>query len=401
MLRSRSVVLLPLLALTLLAPTVSAANAPFRRAAPAALTAAPGPREHVAFLAVDETALAEFRSGDGGTLSLPAPDGTTLDLVLERVDVLAPGATVTYTDDSGTHAYAPDVTCFRGKVAGDPSGWAAITLTADGALGTVETHGERLQLAPVSAALASGEVPLVAFSAADEAASAATPFGCGVDADTEHVLDPNGPRPRLPRAATPNGITVDATRKTFNIAIDCDYEMYTHFASNLTSATAYVVSLMNVVSLIYQRDLEVELLVPYLNFWTTISDPYSATTTSTEDARNPRPSNADLEEVIMSRSVPRRSRQDAENAAPTVEKWDSVGQRRIRSSSLLLHPGADPGPLSRSWRQRSTSGPRIARSRSAASPRIARRSASSSACSGPACTRRSSASSGRTTKSTI
>lgn len=278
----RPVLLLTLLALTLLAPAADAANAPFRRAAPTALAVTSAPREHVAILSVDEAALAEFRAGDGGALSLPAPDGSTLELVLERVDVLAPGATITYTDDAGSHAYAPDVTCFRGTVAGDPSGWAAITFTTGGALGTVETRGERLQLAPVDAALRAGAGPLVAFSSADEAAQAASPFGCGVDADSEHLLDPNGPRPRLPREATPQGVTIDAQRKTFNIAIDCDYEMYTHFSSNLANATAYVVSLMNVVSLVYQRDLEAELLVPYLNFWTTVSDPYTGATTGAQ-----------------------------------------------------------------------------------------------------------------------
>ncbi len=279
---SRPFLLLSLLALSLLATAADAANAPFRRAAPTALTATSVQRENVAFLSVDAAALAEFRAGDGGTLSLPAPDGSTLDLVLERVDVLTPGATVTYTDDTGVHAYAPDATCFRGTVAGDPTGWAAITLTADGALGTVETQGERLQLAPVDARVRAGGGPLVAFSSADEAASTATPFGCGVDADSEHMLAPNGLRPRLPREATPQGVTIDAQRKTFNIAIDCDYELYTHFGSNLTNATAYVVSLMNVVSLIYQRDVEAQLLVPYLNFWTTVSDPYTGATTSAQ-----------------------------------------------------------------------------------------------------------------------
>ena len=72
-------------------------------------------------------------------------------------------------------------------------------------------------------------------------------------ASTEASSTPPDPA-RLLRAATPNGVTIDAPCKTFNIAVDCDYEMYTTFSSNLTNATAYVVSLANVVSLIYERD---------------------------------------------------------------------------------------------------------------------------------------------------
>ncbi|MBI5170155.1 MAG: VCBS repeat-containing protein [Candidatus Eisenbacteria bacterium] len=285
----RLLVSLPLLALALSSLTAAAhAASPFVRAASpvrtvdAALATGLVPqRETVAYLGVDEAALAEFRSGDGGTLELPAPDGSTLSLELARVDVLAPGATITFTDDAGSHAYTPDVVCFRGTIAGESGSWAALTLTADGALGVIETHGEQLQLAPVAASIAGGRA-LHALSPATNLASAASTFTCGVNESTEAELDPAGPQPRLPRAATPNGVQIDAPRKVFAIAVDCDYELYTTFSSNLANATAYVVSLMNVVSLIYERDLEATLNVSYLNFWSTVSDPYTQSTTGTQ-----------------------------------------------------------------------------------------------------------------------
>ena len=123
----RLLVSLSLLALALSSLTAAAhAGSPFVRAAnpvrtaDAALATGLVPqRESVAYLSVDEAALAEFRSGDGGTLELPAPDGTTFTLNLTRVDVLAPGATVTFTDDAGPHALTPDVVCFRGSIAGE------------------------------------------------------------------------------------------------------------------------------------------------------------------------------------------------------------------------------------------------------------------------------------------
>ena len=71
-------------------------------------------------LTIDTQAMAEFRAAGGGTLTVPTAQGGTLELSLEPYDLMAPGASVSYSDATGRHPFTPDVSLFRGHVAGDP-----------------------------------------------------------------------------------------------------------------------------------------------------------------------------------------------------------------------------------------------------------------------------------------
>jgi hypothetical protein len=74
--------------------------------------------------------------------------------------------------------------------------------------------------------------------------------------------------------ATPEATNINAARFSFDLAVDCDYEMYgVKFGGNLTAATAYVMTVLGTVNLIDERDLETTLKLVYLNFWTTAADP--------------------------------------------------------------------------------------------------------------------------------
>ncbi|MCC6649513.1 MAG: VCBS repeat-containing protein, partial [Candidatus Eisenbacteria bacterium] len=272
-----------LLLLAIASPSQPAdAGTPFRHASAPAMALARAPqRADVAYLAVDDAALADFRAMGGGMLALPTADGSTLELVLAPFSVFAPGATITYTDETGAHPYTPDVTCFRGKVAGQPDSWAAITVSPQGAFGVIHTNGERLLLAPAERPM-EGFTPLHALAPENDALSGASTFRCGIDDANELSLSPNGPpEPRSGlRTVTPNSANLDAPRRVFGVAVDCDYDYYLKFSSNLANATQYTVSLFNVVSLVYERDLEATLLMPYLNIWTIVGDPYTQPTTS-------------------------------------------------------------------------------------------------------------------------
>src|SRR5262249_6658824 len=70
---------------------------------------------------------------------------------------------------------------------------------------------------------------------------------------------------------------------TFNLAVDCDYEIYhVRFVDDLAAATSYILTVLGMSNLIYERDLETTLKVVYLNFWTTADDPYTQSTTDGE-----------------------------------------------------------------------------------------------------------------------
>lgn len=277
-----------------------AANAPQAQAFRAAHAAAAFALPHTTLMTVDADAITAFRTANGGTLDVPAADGGTFSLTLEPSTLLAPGATLTYTDDAGAHALPTDISIYKGTVAGEAGSWAVISLSPRGAMGTVYSHGTHYQLMPAEKA-AAGALPLHALAADEDLRSEGSSFKCGVDGDNElSYTNPSlvtGGRLKtnaelgamsaaLPSSAapiTPDATQLNATRVVFDIALDCDYEIYANkFSSDLTAATNYVLTVLATSSLIYERDLEYTLHISYLNLWTTSSDPYNQATTSLE-----------------------------------------------------------------------------------------------------------------------
>lgn len=240
-------------------------------------------------MSVDTDAMSAFRAAGGGTLSLPTATGGVLDLELERYDVMGPNTNVTYTDATGRHPFVPDVTLFRGHVAGDTTSWVVLSMSGAGVLGTIEQDGQRLVLTPAQgfAPEGSASVGVHALAPENEAsiAAAASRWECGINASNERAyglrdlpLGLEAPR----RTATPDAAQLNATRMNFTAGVDCDLEVYaTKFGGNLTAATAYVMTLLGTVNLVYERDLEATILWNYVNLWT-VADPYNATSTSAE-----------------------------------------------------------------------------------------------------------------------
>lgn len=237
-------------------------------------------RPRVPLLAVDREALAALRASEGGTVTLPLPDGTSLALVLERRELFAAGAQVTTSDASGAHPLAVDVAFFRGRVPGEPGTWASVALTPGEVRATLVRGGGRMQLMPAAGTAADGEPALHVLADESQLETAAKAWKCGVDDANAGELEPGGPV-RLPsrRPAQPNSVQLDAPRQVLTLAIDCDEELTNgKFGGNVTAATNYVTNLLATVSLIYERDLEVTLNVGYLNLWTA-GDPYDAADT--------------------------------------------------------------------------------------------------------------------------
>ena len=274
-----------------------------RASAGAAGNAAPS---GVSVLATDAGAVRAFRHAGGGTLALPLADGGTATLVLEPLDVLGPNGTLSVTDDRGRHAVKPDVSLYKGRIAGEADSWAVIAMGAAGVFGTVQHGGERWNLSPTQAVRAGDAALPLHVLAPERAREGADRFECGIDAtNAERYTDPKArPVPGLlpgpddagglgaplgrnglvaPARGTAAAQVLAATRTSWKIAVDCDYEVYhLKFADNLTAASSYVLTVLGTVSLIYERDLAATLTFPYVNLWTTVADPYSSATTGAQ-----------------------------------------------------------------------------------------------------------------------
>jgi len=236
-------------------------------------------------MSVDEGAMAAFRAAGGGRLAIPAEDGATVELELEPYTLLAQGVGVTYTDDQGRHEYRPDLTLYRGHVAGDEQSWAVVSMGEAGLFGAVEQGARRWTLSPaLPVAAGTRGTGVHAFAPEGSLAASARRFVCGVTDENAAELGmrtlPASPDGRM---ATPNSAQLNGARFEVNLAVDCDYELYGNkFGSNLAAVTAYVQTVLGTVNLIYERDLELSMPIVYLHFWTTTSDPYTAANTSAQ-----------------------------------------------------------------------------------------------------------------------
>ncbi len=278
----RRTALLPLLALLLAVAPAAHARDLFTRVSPLAGRAATlSVRPQATLLAVDPVALDQLRGAAGGTVTLPLADGSSLELVLERRELFAPGAQVTVTDASGPHALPLALAFFRGSIPGDPDAWAQVTLTPEEVRATIVRGGRRLLLMPAEAPTGDGP-PLHALSAQEALDTPGGTWACGVDGFNEAELEPGDPQrePRRP-VARPDAVQIDAPRRVMTIAVDCDEEITGRFGGLVNAAANYIASLLATVSLIYERDLEVTLNVGYLNFWTS-TDPYTALDTANQ-----------------------------------------------------------------------------------------------------------------------
>lgn len=235
-------------------------------------------RPRTSLLAVDRPALDALRAARSGAMTLPLADGSSVELELERRELFAPDAQVTYTDEAGPHALETGVAVFRGRVRGEPGTWAVVTLAPGAVHATLFRGDERLLLMPAAMPGAAGaEPPLHALAAEAALETPLASWVCGVDGAMEAELDRGG---ATRRPAAPGGVQIDAPRRIFTIAVDCDSEIVaTKFGGSLAAATTYVTTLLATVSLVYEKDLDLTLDVGYLNFWTT-TDPYTQPTSN-------------------------------------------------------------------------------------------------------------------------
>jgi hypothetical protein len=247
---------------------------------------AASPASGATLLAVDEGALADFRAAGGGHLSVPDAAGATLEMDLEPYALMSDDAILSYTDATGRHPFHSDLSLFRGKVTGEDGSFAVVSMGESGVIGIVQRGDRRWTLSPVQAAAGPNAAGVGVHALAPEGslAEVASRFQCGINAtnEAEYGLTDQAPA-AAGRGATPYATQLNGVRFDLRLAVDCDYEIYgVKFGGNLSTATAYIQTVLGTVNLIYERDIEATLKLVYLNFWTTSGDPYTQSTTGAE-----------------------------------------------------------------------------------------------------------------------
>ena len=190
---------------------------------------------------------------------------STLDL--ERFDVWRPDAVI---EIDGQRAAVPTTAYFRGKVSGDDSSMAVISIRESGEIqGTVNKGGHtwlvgkgRSQRGLHSRSVKMDDVPA---------------FECGND-------DRFSPSERLgvdvdSAASLTSGTVLDQPHVA-NIAIETDYEYYAKF-NNTANALDYMADLVGYADVTYSREINTDMQIGFTRLFTEDNDPYSTSPAST------------------------------------------------------------------------------------------------------------------------
>jgi len=199
----------------------------------------------------------------------PLDQHKIVDLELEQFTVTSPTTKfVLGTDDGDRPAPHPDVVLFRGRVVEEPGSRVFLGISATHSNGYIALPGKEYILAPSRVRGknidAAHHVLYERFAAGANAPP--SPFQC---------------QTRTPRepAANIESQSVEAqaayTWRAAFVAIECDYEYGQAFDST-SDAFVYVLELLGAISSVYERDLQVRLVLPYIRIWQTVSDPYTA-----------------------------------------------------------------------------------------------------------------------------
>lgn len=202
-------------------------------------------------------------------VDVPLPNGRTVDLALERVDLAklhfgiqvdgAPSPNA--LDDS-------DLSVWMGKVDGDADSDVAIAFSRFGSRGWIRSASETVHLIAtpdVSRRGWSNAHTVMVSESSLEAHGRSLGDFCRID-----DLPRNG---RLASTAS-SSKSLSTTLFECKVAVETDWQLNQVFNNDLTAETTYVATLMGWVSYRYQQQLDVILTFPYVGFYTNANDPW-------------------------------------------------------------------------------------------------------------------------------
>lgn len=207
----------------------------------------------------------------------------SLDLVVHRIDPLAPDAVLEIARPASRKNSAPRVDrlprpethFFGGTVVGEQSSRVFLSVTDAGVFGFVFSEHGSFVLS--SGPYGSGESPAV-FSTEGEGFSAIDwfDFDC-IALDRPDGVSDDG---ELPGAgASDGGVAFMPSCRSIDIAIDTDQEYLSKFSGNVNAAVGYAQTLVAAADEIYRRDASVQIRLSYARMWST-QDPWTTATSS-------------------------------------------------------------------------------------------------------------------------
>jgi|GEM_PF-3747152 len=218
-------------------------------------------------------------------LDVPLARGRTVDMELNEMRVIAPGAVRTATTAGGIVPLPPvSAHVYRGSVVGDPASEVVLAISNSELRGWVDVAGATYDFGTDPGAKPDG-ITLHCY-AAPLADYVGTPMRCGVPDRTGEGLEGTD-HPNLNPRALASLPASDTLLYSVRGAFEGDYEYYQLFDS-LQEAQDHMVALVGMVSAIYERDLHCQIQIGYQNIYTSAEvQPYTK-----------RPAKASMEQAL-------------------------------------------------------------------------------------------------------
>jgi hypothetical protein len=258
------------------APAAAAAPPQFAAALPVAEAAGPGQAVKAPDMVSDAElfrfapdlvpSLLRLQPGESARVAgWPVAPGSRREVVITRHEVYAPNARVFEVNATGTRELRRSQRAFFwGSLADDPL--SAVVVSIDPAAGTVDGMTRSAGVATELKPLVPGKPGLHLLAAATAFLNAAAAghhlsWRCGeetlVPLPATATAGESHAAPRAQAAAT-NSTGFDLT----TVAIDTDHELLSlKFGNDTTEATDYIASMFATINVMYERDLNIELLV--------------------------------------------------------------------------------------------------------------------------------------------
>lgn len=214
------------------------------------------------------------RSGPFVLAQFPLPLDRSVDLLVERFDVLAPGASVVVASADGEHPLeVNDVSLYRGYVLGKRDSRVFLSLSRRAQHGFIMLEGRTFIISsgPPASLLAPMLFDLNELANDDSTDGSHRGFECFTD--TSHFIPPD-PYGTDDYGEDPSAY--GARCRVAQVAVDTDWE-YTGwiFGGDTQASASYALTLFGAVSEIYTRDVNTRLEISYLRVWDADVDPYA------------------------------------------------------------------------------------------------------------------------------
>lgn len=228
-------------------------------------------------LKLDFNALSEFLSNedhpllDTPLLELPLADGSQMLFRFERSQVMAPALAARYPEIKTWRIYNPENPTITGRIDLNPNGFHAVINTAD---------GDRIFIDPQN--IDGGEL-YTSLSHRANQSSMTKDFQCSVHGSSPLLANhPFASKPELDNADTPESRVISKPADdliTYRLAVAATGEYTQLFGGSKFNAMAAIVTTVNRLNQVYERDLSIHLQLVENNdsiiYTSPSTDPYT------------------------------------------------------------------------------------------------------------------------------